>query len=711
MTTATVGDTSFLANYLINTKLYAVVLPPDANANDQEFVATFEVNGDQGTLTMAAIIGPRGPQGIDMFILTLQTDAINDPADLPQAPLLKPADKGKLWVFDDVDGQGNVTGSSGYIWYGDSYRRIMLGTAGPPGPIPTITPTVELVPPSQASIVVPGGTPLYPTQHFQLAVPPGPAGSGSAIALAPDVDIVTNVPVPGDLLGYTGRTTSGLYLPAPTNLQVVPNSSGGSLPAGATTWQVTATNANGETTPSNSVSATLTGTTSSASLQWQPIPLAANYKVYRTTSAGTKLVATVSPATNNLYHDTGAAGTAASVPTTNTASQIYPIWVPVSISQLIPSPYSMPENAFSSYNGISQRAAIGSFALPAQPFPWTPIVWGHIGAFGVELSADPLTIGAEILLGDPTTGQQIGRGFGNTLGEVNIMPHYSTPNQPGDAINPTNGLAVVPANHTSAAQGTVYVNLYNDGAIGLYAFNPTDSQIFVQIIPVAPGSTAESVPGGPSTPPVAMRQHCNNSWASFPNSILAGDAVVVLVGGVAAGAVTVHPPTLNALTPTTPAHTFAVWNNGGTNCLQSPADALGISYFISAWVLPACPSTNGVGVTAANVAAIGWDAYEVEGLGSTPVANAQSHASGAADMAYDSGSIFPDVLNAFVIGESYSGGGFASIPGAPWNTAEEVNRAAGYQVESPGGGPYGWAGGLALRGAWVAGVASISNNG
>jgi hypothetical protein len=366
-------DTNFIANYLINTKVYAVVVPPGA---DQEFVATFEVQGDQGTLTMAAIIGPRGPAGIDMFVLHLMTDDLDDPSELPQTLQNTTADQGKFWVFDDVDNGGNIIGSSGYIWYGSSYKRIMLGTPGPPGPVPIITPSAELVDPDdQNSLVVPGGTPLFPTQLFQLAVPPGPQGPGPAIAVASDVDLSTP-PVAGDVLGFTGRfTTDG----------------------------------------------------------------------------------------NN-----------------------YPIWVPVSISQLIPSPYSMPENAFTSFSGLSQRAAIGSFVLPAQPFPWTPIVWGHIGAFGLELSADPLQIGCEVLLGDPTTGQQVGRGFGNTLGEVNIMPHYSTPGNPTNAITPANGLAVVPANHTNPQQATIYVNLYNDGAEGIYTFNPVDAQVFVQVTPVAP---------------------------------------------------------------------------------------------------------------------------------------------------------------------------------------------------------------------------------
>jgi len=48
-------------------------------------------------------------------------------------------------------------------------------------------------------------------------------------------------------------------------------------------------------------------------------------------------------------------------------------------------------------------------------------------------------------------------------------------------------MAVVPANHSSPAQGTIYVILYNDGQVGLYQFNPTDAQIMVLIMPVNPG--------------------------------------------------------------------------------------------------------------------------------------------------------------------------------------------------------------------------------
>lgn len=364
-----------LANYLVNVDCYGYVVEPDS-PND-EFLATLEIRGDKGSLTMAVAVGPEGAMGRDAFPLQLQADSIDDPADLPETLLDTDADRGKYWILDDLDAAGNVVGSSAYVWFGTSYRRVMFGQPGPPGPIPVITPSVELVNPatSTSSVSVTNADPYNPAMHFKIAAPVGPQGPAAALAVAPDVDFLTNAPEPGDILGYTGRRV-------------------------------------------------------------------------------------------------------------NVGGVDRPLWVPVSVSQLMPGPFSMPESAFSSFSGISQAAAVGSFVIPPQPFPWTAIAWGHLAAWAVQLSKDPMAVGVQVLLGDPRAGTLIGRGFGNSLGEVNIMPHYSTPTRQGDAITPTNGRAVVPANHTNPAQGTVYVNLYLDGAIGLYDFSGDDAQIFLLILPV-----------------------------------------------------------------------------------------------------------------------------------------------------------------------------------------------------------------------------------
>ena len=108
-----------------------------------------------------------------------------------------------------------------------------------------------------------------------------------------------------------------------------------------------------------------------------------------------------------------------------------------------------------------------------------PFVNGHIKAFGVELDADPLTIGCEVRLGDPTTGQLIGRGFGNISSWTHIKPHFSTSGDPTTAVSPDNGVALVPAGQTA----TINVNLYNDGLLGAYIFNNAGAQLTILTVP------------------------------------------------------------------------------------------------------------------------------------------------------------------------------------------------------------------------------------
>lgn len=160
-------------------------------------------------------------------------------------------------------------------------------------------------------------------------------------------------------------------------------------------------------------------------------------------------------------------------------------YAPMSVGTILPVVYSFPEGSFTSFTGSATRQNIGSFALPPQPFPWTPLVFGHIRAFGVELSTDPLTLGAEVRLGSSTAGTLIGRGFGNISTFANICPHYSTPSSTTDAITPGNGRAVVPANHTGT-EGNIYCNLFNDGVLGAYVFNNKDAQITVICVPTGP---------------------------------------------------------------------------------------------------------------------------------------------------------------------------------------------------------------------------------
>jgi hypothetical protein len=157
-----------------------------------------------------------------------------------------------------------------------------------------------------------------------------------------------------------------------------------------------------------------------------------------------------------------------------------PQFSPFDIEQYLPRTYSVPESAFNGFNGVAQQANIGYFEVPAQPFPWTPMVWGHVGGDGFSLSADPLMIGCQVLLNDGVSGQQIARGIGSTLGVVNVVPHYSTAANTNANITPYNQMALIPAN-TGA---TLFFNLWNDGQLGIYLFTPTDAQMFVMALPM-----------------------------------------------------------------------------------------------------------------------------------------------------------------------------------------------------------------------------------
>lgn len=144
-----------------------------------------------------------------------------------------------------------------------------------------------------------------------------------------------------------------------------------------------------------------------------------------------------------------------------------------------PRLYTIPEQAFSNFTGMSQRHTILSYTLEPQDFDFIPFVNGHIKAIGVELDADPLTIGVEVRLGDPTSGQQIGRGFGNSSFWSTISPHFSEPGDPTVAVAPGNGVAVVAAGE----QAVININLYNDGLLGAYIFNRAGAQASVLTIP------------------------------------------------------------------------------------------------------------------------------------------------------------------------------------------------------------------------------------
>lgn len=117
-------------------------------------------------------------------------------------------------------------------------------------------------------------------------------------------------------------TVSGTTISVPSGVTATGSGTGGTFAAATYYWKITATNFAGETTGSSEVSAVLTGSTSSSALAWSAVTGANGYKVYRGTASNTEnvLVTTITNGATVAYTDTGSAGTAATVPVSNTAA-------------------------------------------------------------------------------------------------------------------------------------------------------------------------------------------------------------------------------------------------------------------------------------------------------------------------------------------------------------------------------------------------------
>lgn len=148
-------------------------------------------------------------------------------------------------------------------------------------------------------------------------------------------------------------------------------------------------------------------------------------------------------------------------------------WGPSDMASKLVRFGTIPEGAFTNFNGSAQRAPILSFTFPVLDYDTTLRVAGHFKAFGVELDSDPLTIGCEVRLGDPLTGDLIGRGVGTPLGWTYVGPHSSSPSDPTTAIAPDNGVGLVPA----GTAAVIHVALVNDGLFGAYIFNRNNAQL------------------------------------------------------------------------------------------------------------------------------------------------------------------------------------------------------------------------------------------
>lgn len=104
----------------------------------------------------------------------------------------------------------------------------------------------------------------------------------------------------------------------PASITISPSTSGGTLPAGAHFYVVTALNANGETIASAEVTTVNTGSTSSNLIGWGAVTGASGYRVYRGTVTGLESVYYTASGTS--YTDTNAAVTGTATPPTNNSA-------------------------------------------------------------------------------------------------------------------------------------------------------------------------------------------------------------------------------------------------------------------------------------------------------------------------------------------------------------------------------------------------------
>lgn len=142
------------------------------------------------------------------------------------------------------------------------------------------------------------------------------------ITPAGDVGIGTSTPAQKFDVNGIGKFRSATYF-GQINQPGAPtlgtnSTTGGTLPADTYTYRIVALDFwNVETTPSNTLVVTTTGSTSSVSMSWALVQGGYNYRIYRTNSGGTTVYYTNFGTNSTTFTDTGAAGTAGTLPSIN----------------------------------------------------------------------------------------------------------------------------------------------------------------------------------------------------------------------------------------------------------------------------------------------------------------------------------------------------------------------------------------------------------
>jgi hypothetical protein len=183
-------------------------------------------------------------------------------------------------------------------------------------------------------------------------------------------------------------------------------------------------------------------------------------------------------------------------------SEGLPVYQPMTVGALNPLPYIVPESAFSSYQGVAATTQlVATYTVPALPYAWKPVILGQVQITGFSIGLNPLLVGCEVLLGDATTGQLVGIGYGNAFGgAVTITPQTSTSANPNEAMTPQNSTALVQAGQSAE----FFVNLVNSGMAGVYNFSGQNAQLLIFAIPATTEGAVAAAVYGSLTPKVTL---------------------------------------------------------------------------------------------------------------------------------------------------------------------------------------------------------------
>jgi hypothetical protein len=223
--------------------------------------------------------------------------------------------------------------------------------------------------------------------------------------------------------------------------------------------------------------------------------------------------------------------------------------------------------------------------------------------------------------------------------------------------------------------------------------------------------TVTTGPGSLSV--VQVGTHSGDKEISFTNPVTAGNTVIYIVGAYTPGSgpISSSAPTLNG---SAVSGSSAAYNPSGTCGINSYSSEYTSTVYVTAWMLPNCPAANGLDMTMSGVSGgiSGAVAYEISGLGSSPVWHRAQNATAPFNTVVDPGQIGETTIAPTIaLGFAMVYNGLSAGPGAPWvNTEANTPIWAGYRflTETGGGESTNWLPVAAgANGPWAAGLAVV----